>query len=153
MTSDDTDGGTAAGTPAPMTPDAADELFRSALRWVLLFLSSLAVVSTVVGALVSGWAGVWGALLGVAIAVVFSGTTVWSMWYTSRVSPTAMVAVVAGSWALKIVVLFVATAVLHGMDFYTPGVLVVVILVGVLGSLVIDLVSFQRARVPYVGPT
>jgi len=153
MTDHDLPPSVPAGPRPRVTPEGAHELFRSALRWVLLFLGALALVSVVVGALVAQGRGVWGALLGTAVAAVFSGTTVWSMWWTSHRSPSTMFAVVAGSWLVKIVVLFVAVAVLQGLDFFHPKVFVIVVIVGVLGSLVLDLVAFQRVRVPYVDPS
>jgi len=152
MTDPELSPGSAAARPR-MTPEGAHELFRSALRWVLLFLGALAVVSVVVGALVGQGPGVWGALLGTALAAIFSGTTVWSMWWTSRRSPATMLGVVAGSWLVKIIVLFVVVAALRDLDFYHPKVFGITLLVGVLGSLGIDLLAFQRARVPYVDPT
>ncbi|ROS78473.1 hypothetical protein [Cellulomonas sp. PhB143] len=131
-------------------PDAATEMFRGALRQVLVFLALLAVVSVVVGALVAGGPGVWGAVLGVAVAVVFSGTTVWSMWRSSGMPPATLVSLVAFSWLGKMLVLFVAVAVLRQFDFYSAPVFGWVAIAGAVGSAVIDLLAVRRARIPYV---
>ncbi|MGC5167840.1 hypothetical protein [Luteimicrobium sp. DT211] len=145
-------------TPAPkpvrkvVSSEAATALFRRALRDVLLFLTAVTVVGVVVGGIVAGSEGVWGALLGAAVALVFSGTTVWSMWRSSHSTPAAMLGIVAGSWLAKMVVLVVALVVLQGQDFYSKPVFLVVVLVGVLGSVALDTVNYQRARIPYVEP-
>ncbi|PJI84789.1 hypothetical protein [Luteimicrobium subarcticum] len=146
MTPDDPQGA------SRISPNAARSLFRTALRDVLVFLAVLAVAGVVVGAVVDGLAGVWGALMGVGVAVIFSGTTVWSMWRTADSSPQALIAVVAGSWLAKMIVLFVLLLVLQSMDFYNKPVFGVVLIVGVLGSVVLDTLAVRRARIPYVDP-
>jgi multisubunit Na+/H+ antiporter MnhF subunit len=137
---------------APVTSEAATALFRRSLRDVLVFLAVLAVLGVVVGWATAGSKGAWGALLGAAVAFVFSGTTVWSMWRSAHSTPAAMLGIVAGSWLAKMVVLIVALVSLQGQDFYSKPVFLVVVLVGVLGSVALDTVNYQRARVPYVEP-
>jgi hypothetical protein len=145
-------------TPAPkpvrkvVSSEAATALFRRALRDVLVFLAAVTVVGVVVGAIFAGTKGVWGALLGAAVALLFSGTTVWSMWRSAHSSPAAMMGIVAGSWLAKMIVLVAALVVLQGQDFYSKPVFLVVVLVGVLGSVALDTVNYQRARIPYVEP-
>jgi hypothetical protein len=120
---------------------------------VLVLLGGLAVLGIAVGAIVAGTAGVWGALLGVAVALVFSATTVWTMLRTVDSSPTTTAAVVMGSWLAKMVVLVVVLVVLRGLDFYDRWVFAGVLLVGVVGSAVLDYRAVSRGRVPYVEPT
>ncbi|GMA25218.1 hypothetical protein GCM10025864_29770 [Luteimicrobium album] len=86
------------------------------------------------------------------MALVFSGTTVWSMWRSSHSSPAAMLGIVAGSWLAKMIVLIVSLVALQSHDFYSKPVFLVVVLVGVLGSVALDTINYQRARVPYVEP-
>ncbi|MFP3714384.1 hypothetical protein [Puerhibacterium sp. TATVAM-FAB25] len=142
----------AAGEPAA-APDRGEperRVLRTALRDTLLLLAGLAVVGVVVGVLVSGAAGVWGALVGVALAAFFCGVTIWSMARTVGASPAATGAVVMGSWIAKIVVLVVVLAVLRGQDFYDRWVLIAVLAVGAIGSALLDYRAVQRGRVPYV---
>lgn len=138
------------GSAASVEPVRA--VFRRALRDMLLLVGVLAVVGVGVGALVAGTPGVWGALIGVFIALVFSGTTVASMLFTVDKGPTQTGAVVLGAWLLKMVVVIVVLALLGGQDFYHRGVLVGVALVGVLGSVALDYRAVQRGRIPYVTP-
>lgn len=148
-------------TPNPTTPDGATPeprhaperaVLRTALRDTSLFLLALAVLGVAVGALVAGVAGVWGALVGVAIAAFFCATTIWSMLRTVGASPTATGAVVMGTWVAKIVVLVVVLAFLRGADFYDRWVLLAVLAVGAIGSALLDYRAVQGGRVPYVQP-
>ncbi|MGV8977692.1 MAG: hypothetical protein ACOH17_06590 [Cellulomonas sp.] len=133
-------------------PSAADAVFRRALRDMLVLLAALAVLSIGVGGLVAGRAGVWGALIGVGLALVFSGTTVVSMLVTSRASAARLAAVVLGAWLAKVLVVIVVLALIQDRGFYDKPVLAVVLLVGVVGSAVLDYRAVSRGRVPYVEP-
>lgn len=141
-------------TPAP-TPASADPVravLSRALRDMLVLVGVLAVVGTAVGAVVAGLPGVWGAAIGIAVTLVFSGTTVVSVLRTTQSSVTTTGAVILGAWLLKMIVLVVLFAVLDDLDFYHRGVMVTVLLVGVLGSVLLDYRAVTRGRVPYVQP-
>lgn len=131
---------------------AVRAVFRTALRDVLVLLGALTVLGVAIGALVSGLPGVWGALLGVGVALLFSATTVWAMLRTVDASPSTTAGVVMGSWLVKMVVLIVILVVLRGMDFYDRWVFAAVLLVGVIGSAVLDYRAVSRGRIPYVEP-
>lgn len=136
----------------PVPSSAAAAVFRRALRDMLVLLAALAVLGVGVGALVAGRRGVWGALIGVGLALVFSGTTVVSMLVTARASAARLAAVVLGAWLGKVLVVIVVLALIHDRDFYDRPVLAVVLLVGVVGSAVLDYRAVSRGRVPYVEP-
>lgn len=139
--------------PAP-TPaaDPTAVVFRRALRDTVVLLVTLTVLGVGVGALVAGLPGVWGALVGVGLAAVFSGTTVVAMLRTLHSSPTTMAAVVMGTWLAKVLVVVVVLAVLRDMEFYSRGVLAAVLAVGVVGAAVLDFRAVSTGRVPYVEP-
>lgn len=140
-------------TPARTSSSAAaDAVFRRALRDMLVLLAVLSVLGVGIGWLVAGSAGVWGALIGVGLALVFSGTTVVSMLRTAHSSPQAMAGVVMGAWLGKVIVVIVVLAVLRDLDFYDRTVLAVVLLAGVLGSAVLDYRAVANGRIPYVEP-
>jgi hypothetical protein len=136
-------------TPAP---DPVREVFRTALRDMLLLLVVLAVLGVGAGALVSGAPGGWGALLGVGMTLVFSGTTIVSMLATARSSAVTTGAVIMGTWLVKMVVLVAVLVALRDLDFYNRTVLGVVLLVGVLGSAALDYRAVRVGRVPYTEP-
>ncbi|SFK52104.1 hypothetical protein [Cellulomonas sp. KH9] len=134
----------------PSDPTAA--VFRRALRDTGLLLGGLAVVGLGAGALLAGTPGVWGALIGVGLALVFSGTTVVAMLRTLHSPPATMAAVVMGTWLAKVLVVVVVLALLRDHDFYSRGVLAAVLALGVVGAAVLDFRAVQTGRVPYVEP-
>ncbi|MFD6139041.1 hypothetical protein [Promicromonospora sp. NPDC060271] len=127
-------------------------VLRTALRDCLVLVGGLAVLGSLVGLLVAGQPGLWGGLIGAALAAFFCATTVWSMLYTVGKGATAMGAVVMGSWIAKMVVLVAVLAVLTRFDFYDRVVLFVVLLLGAVGSAVLDYRAVKNGRVPYVEP-
>ena len=141
-------------TGNPTDGHAAERrVLRTALRDTTIFLAVLAIVGVGVGALAAGVPGVWGALVGVAIAGFFCATTVWSMLRSVGATPAAMAGLVMGTWIAKIVVLMGVLAVLRGRDFYDPWVLLVVVAVGAIGSSLLDYRAVQKGQLPYVGPS
>jgi len=140
-------------TPAP-NPNA-NAIMRSTLVWSLVIEAVLAVVGAGIGYLVAGVDGVWSALLGVLMAAVFFGLTVVTMIVGARIGggqlTTGYFAIVMGGWFVKVILFFVVLLVLRGQPWVVPYVFLVSALAGVLASLIVDLVVFARARVPYVG--
>ena len=152
---------TSPGRPSSGRPDeptatwhdtTAEEVFRTSLRLTLWLLGALLVLGVGIGWLVAGVEGVWGALIGVGLALVFSGTTVVAMLRTAHSSAQTMAIVVMGTWLAKLAVVVVVLAILRGQDFYSRGVLAVVLIVGVVGSAFLDYRAVTRARIPYVEP-
>jgi hypothetical protein len=140
------------------TPPVAEQtaavraVMRRALRDMLVLITALAVLGVVLGYLRAGVPGVWGAVVGVAVAVVFSGATVVSMLMTAGANAAVTGAVVLGGWIVKAVVFIGVFAVLRGMDFYDSAVLAVVASTGVLGSAFLDYRAVATGRVPYSAP-
>ncbi|MEV0892759.1 hypothetical protein ACFWEJ_06975 [Promicromonospora sp. NPDC060204] len=139
---------------APDAPRGAAEqaVLRAALRDCLILVGGLAVLGSLVGLLVAGLPGLWGALIGAALAAFFCATTVWSMLYTVGKGPAAMGAVVMGSWLAKMVVLIVVLVIITQFDFYDRVVLFVVLLLGAVGSALLDYRAVRNGRLPYVEP-
>ncbi|MFC7878953.1 hypothetical protein [Isoptericola sp. NPDC057391] len=160
MTTPDTPGPTPdTSGPAPEpaaagehATDAERRVLRTALRDTLLLVAALVVVGGGIGLLVAGLPGLWGALVGAAIAAFFCATTIWSMMRTVGASPARMAAFVMGAWVAKIVVLIVVLALLQGATFYAPWVLIAVLAVGAIGSALLDYRAVNSGRVPYVQP-
>lgn len=145
------------GTPATAAPTATTQavraVLRRALKGMLVLVAVVAIGGSAVGWALEGTPGVWGALIGAGVALVFSGTTVLSMLRTADASAATTGVVVLGAWLVKMVLLVVLLAVLDGMTFYDREVMVVVVLVAVLGSVYLDYRAVATGRVPYVEPT
>jgi hypothetical protein len=145
----------ATGRPEPTVGDSpVRRVFQRALRDMLVLVAALAVLGGAAGALLVDppSAGIWGAALGVLVTLLFSGSTVLAMLLTARSSVTAASGALVGTWLVKMLVLIIAFSVLRDLDFYHRGVFVVVVMVGVLGSVLLDYRAVSTARVPYTDP-
>ncbi|MFJ4297193.1 hypothetical protein [Curtobacterium sp. NPDC089689] len=138
---------------APNALDHVRPVFRRILVWAGLLAVALAVVGGVVGLLVAGTPGLAGGLLGAVLSVVFLGLTAVSVLVALRASKGQMISgaffgIVMGTWLLKFVLFLVALFLLRGRDWVDFPTLAIVIIVGVVGSLVIDVAAVATARVP-----
>lgn len=109
-------------------------------------------VAALLGWLLGGAAGAWGALIGMAIAVGFLLVTVAVALLTARMDASTLGIVVMGSWLVKVALLMVVLGVLRGETFYSRPALLLALLVGVSGTLLLEGVVVTRTRVPYVEP-
>jgi hypothetical protein len=128
----------------------------SSLKWPAIVIAILAVAGGVVGYFVSGISGLVSGLLGAAMWLVFLALTSISIHIAIRATrndPGSPVffAIVLGSWLLKLVLFVVLSLWLRTQPWVDPTVFFVTVIIAVVGSLVFDVIAFQRARVPYVG--
>jgi hypothetical protein len=93
---------------------------------------------------------VWGAVIGLALPALFLGLTVVLALRTARLQPSALGAVVLGSWVVKLAVLVVALALLDRWDGWHRPTFFVAFLLGTVGWLVGEALVVVRTRVPYV---
>ncbi len=129
-----------------------------ALRWEAAFAAALLVVAGLLGYLLGGLTGVWGALLGVALAVVFMGLTTLSFLLGERLGRgrppmdalVPMLVVIGGTWVVKVVAYLVLIIWLRTQTWLNPTVFGVTAIIAVVGSLLIDAVAMARTRVPIV---
>lgn len=122
------------------------------LRVALIALSVALPLALGVGWLVDGAAGLAGALLGLAIPVVFFGLTVLTAVLTARLSPGALGAVVLGSWVVKMVLLVVVLAVLDQAEGWSRPVFAVAFGLTVPAWLGLEAWIVVRTRQTYTAP-
>ena len=142
-------------TPSTARPEGPVGLVAPMRRVVRTGAVAAAIalpVSALLGLLLGGAAGAWGALIGMGIAVGFFGITVAVALSTARMGPTQLGVWVLGSWLLKMVLLIVVLALLRGATFYSRPALFVALLLGTVGSLLIEARVVTSTRVPYVEP-
>ncbi|WP_408015902.1 hypothetical protein [Rhodococcus chondri] len=135
----------------PALPDSAAPM-RAAVRYGILGLLALTVVASVIGVLVAGTPGLWGALLGAAVGGGFILFTALGVLLTAKLPAMTAGAVLLGTWLLKLILAIVVMVLLKPLDFYSKGALVLTIvfaLIIVLGSETYGVLS-QRAL--YVEP-
>jgi len=126
-----------------------------AIAYGAILTVSIAVVGSIVGYLVAGNSGMISALIGAGLTALFMGLTAGSIVIASRASggdsaSTIFFAVVLGAWLMKFVVFIAILVVLRSQPFLEPVVFFFAMLAAVLGSLVVDVLAFVRARESYV---
>ncbi len=129
---------------------SSTQVFAKALKLSALLVVSVAVICSIVGFLVVGIDGLWTALIGAAIALVFTSLTVLSVLFGARLPLGGFYGLVLGGWLLKIVLFAVLMAALQRMDFIHGPTLFFAIVLSVLGSLGIDSWVVLRSRIPTI---
>ncbi|ROQ41291.1 hypothetical protein EDF46_0667 [Frondihabitans sp. PhB188] len=134
---------------------AGNRLYVTIVRYGALLALVIAVVGSVIGGIAAGSHGVAGALIGTALALVFTGLTAVSILLGLRASGGSLISgaffgIVLGGWLLKFIIFLVLVVLLKDQTWVNTVVLFVCIVAGVLGSLVVDVVVVMRSRVPYV---
>ncbi|MGV8911897.1 MAG: hypothetical protein ACOH14_04695 [Rhodoglobus sp.] len=126
-----------------------------ALAYGAILTVAIAVVGSVVGYLVAGAPGLISALIGAGLTALFMAFTAGTIVLASRAtngdsSSTLFFGIVLGAWLLKFVTFIAILVVLRGQPFLEPLVFFFAILAAVIGSLVVDVLAFVRARESYV---
>jgi len=94
--------------------------------------------------------GLWTALIGAAIALVFTSLTVLSVLFGARLPLGGFYGLVLGGWLIKIVLFALLMAALQRMEFIHGPTLFFAIVLSVLGSLSIDSWVVLRSRIPTI---
>ena len=130
------------------TPDTVPALFKTALRRSAALAALLAMAACVVGWLLAGGPGLYGALVGAGLAGAFLLTTVVVMIATAKKPQHIVTVALAGSWMAKLILTFVVLLIIRGMDFYHPRVLVLTVVALVLGMLTVEMITIAKGRIP-----
>lgn len=142
-------GAPSAGSQVP-GPGPLHALFSQILRRLVVLTVVVTALAVVVGIVISGTAGLWGALVGGGVGVIFCLTTVASMILSEGRSPQFLALAVLGGWVVKMIVIIAILAVIRDLDFYDRYVLAGTLGTLVITAIVVEMVSITRARVPYV---
>ena len=135
-------------------PSSQPILLRAVRVGVIAGFAQLIVMS-IIGWLVDGQTGLFGALVGTALSIVFLSLTaasiaVANLFIKSDFYVVMFFVVVLGTWLIKFVAFIVAALLLRDQPWLNPTVLFVSIIVGVVISLIIDMVVVAKSRLPYV---
>jgi nucleoid-associated protein YgaU len=129
--------------------------FRRALWFGLAVALAVAVVGAAIGAAVAGLEGVWSALLGAAVAAVFTtlsaGTVLLGVRLTRHDPANPMFyAVILGGWIAKFAIFVAAMVLLRDAPFIQPTVLLICVLTAVVLSVGADVVAVLGTKESYV---
>jgi len=126
-----------------------------AIAYGAILTVSIAVVGSVIGYLVAESSGLISALIGAGLTALFMALTAGSIVVASRAtqgdpSSTLFFAIVLGAWLMKFIVFIAILVILRSQPFLEPVVFFFSMLAAVLGSLIVDVLAFVRARESYV---
>ena len=135
--------------------NSAMPVLKNTILFGGLLAVAIAVVGSVVGFLVDGGTGLVSALIGAAMAFLFLGVTAGSILLANRIANSDFLnplffITVLGGWLLKFAVFLVLLFILKDQPWINNVVLLLTVIVGVVGSLVVDVVVIARSRQPYV---
>ena len=140
--------------PAADRTPTSNPVLRRALAWGGLLAAIILVVSAVLGLVFAGLPGLFGALIGTSMAVVFMGITAASILLANRFAGSdlfvgAFFGIVLGGWLLKFIVFIVLVVLLRDADWLNATVLFLSLVAGVIASLVVDVLVVAKSRLPY----
>jgi hypothetical protein len=124
------------------------------LKYGAVLTGAMLVLGGAIGFLVAGVPGLVSALIGAGLTAVFMGFTAGSILLAARLTKgdglnPLFYGIVLGVWALKIIVFFVIMLGLSTVAWVDARILFGSVIVAVAGSLIVDMIAFARARVPY----
>ena len=129
---------------------SSTQVLAKALKLSAVLVVAVAALCSFVGYLIVGIDGVLTALLGAAIALVFTSMTLLSVLFGARLPLGGFYGLVLGGWLLKVVLCAVLLAALQRMEFIHGPTLFFAIVLSVLGSLGIDSWVVLRSRIPTI---
>ncbi len=129
---------------------SSTQVLAKALKLSAVLVVAVAALCSLVGYLIVGIDGVLTALLGAAIALVFTSMTLLSVLFGARLPLGGFYGLVLGGWLLKVVLFAVLLAALQRMEFIHGPTLFFAIVLSVLGSLGIDSWVVLRSRIPTI---
>lgn len=128
----------------------ASSIFTQILKYTGLLALVIAVVGGGLGYLSAGTDGLWSALVGVGLAILFAAITAASMLVAIRFTLGAFFGIVMGAWLLKLVIFIVLLVVLRDQPFVDDVVLFLALVVSIVGTLAVDALVVVRGRLSYV---
>lgn len=145
---------TAASRTGDSAASPASRQWTRVWRNVLVFGTSLAAAIAVIGAgigwLAAGMPGVWGALIGAAMAAVFLGITALTMTIGRSMTTLGLAGVLMGGFFVKLILFMAAGKLLAGNPDIHGLTLFFTLVAAVIGTAVTDAVIIHKSRIPYV---
>lgn len=130
--------------------NSLEGLFAKALKLGSALILAISVIGGIAGLTVAGMAGLWSALIGAALALVFVTLTALSVWLGSKLPLGGFFGVVLGGWLVKVIGFILAISVLRQADFVNGPVLFFTLVAAILGSLGVDSFLVLRSRIPII---
>ena len=144
-----TDEITEAAAQVPKThADSVRKLADAMLRTAVWPSVGVVAAGALVAWLAVGLPGVWGALLGGAIAVASSLLTLVLMKQSAELPPQVVMAVALGGYVVKLVALLIVAITLKGVAWLHPTSLALTLIAAVVLWTGAEVVAFRRTKIP-----
>ena len=129
-----------------------EKVFRKGFVWSAIAIAAVAVIGCVIAYLAAGVPGLWSALAGAGLAAVFGLGTQLAALLTVRRDPLVFVGATAASSMVKILLVIVAAMFAQTVEQLVRPAFGATLLAGSVAAIIIDIIVFQRGRIPYVQP-
>lgn len=130
--------------------DSPKTVFRKVLKFGSLLIAAIAVLGSAIGYFAVGLPGLYGALVGAGIALIFVSLTALSVSVGARLGLGGFYAIVLGGWLLKVILFIGVIAILKHQTWFDGVVLYACLVASVLGSLAVDGIVVTKAKIPVV---
>lgn len=120
-----------------------------ALRYGAGALAVITVISLALWGWQRGLPGIWGVLIGAAVGGSFVLLTLLSVRLTAHSDPTTSMAVILGSWLVKIVVFVMVFFILDGLTFYDRTAFVVTVILALIAVLATEVWGIITTNVTF----
>lgn len=130
--------------------DNAQTVFTRVLKLGSLLIAAIALLGSAIGFFAAGLPGLFGALAGATIALIFVSLTAVSVLIGSKLSLGGFYGLVLGGWLLKLVMFVIAISVLKSVEGLNGVAVFATLVASVLGSLAVDAVVVAKSKIPAV---
>lgn len=130
--------------------DNPQTVLAKVLKLGSLLIGTIAVLGSGIGYLSAGLPGLFGALAGAGIALLFVSLTALSVQIGSKLSIGGFYGVVLGGWLLKMVLFMFGVALLSRIEGLNGVALFVTLVASILGSLAVDGYVVTTSKIPVV---
>lgn len=125
-------------------------LASAMLRTALLPAGITVLVAVVLATVLTGWSGLFSALIGGAIGFASSLLTIWLMRFSSGMNPAFVMGIALGGYICKMAVLLVVMMLLGGLDSIHRESLAFTMLATIVVWAAAEVVAFRKTRIPTI---
>jgi ATP synthase protein I len=129
------------------------KLADAQLRYQIMLVLPVLAIAVVLSTVLAGLNGLWGSLVGSAVAVASSAFTMWLMRISAHQGPHLVMAAALGGFVGKMVILLVVLTLLGDVTALDRNSLAFTMLAGVIVAAVADGVAFKKTKLPTIIPS
>ncbi len=125
---------------------------RAMTKASLLVTPPAVLVCIVLFSVLNGMPGFWGSLVGGALAMLASLSTLGMMRFSAGQDPMFVMVIALGGYVVKVVLLFGALTLLKGVSALHPMSLGITMIVAILLAAAAEFAAFRKTKIPTIIP-